>query len=172
MNIFILNSGDIFYDDFCILYISKVLNKEPDLFIGKVAVLDENGKKIVSVENINLKQIFRVLTTSRNVHKKRMFDKYGLYDINYKLGMDYEWSLRIIKDKIKVIQSERFVSKMLYGGISVTNYIGTFKAFHEARIKHSVINRYSSFFILYFYVFKRSFGNLIRYLLKRYISTS
>ena len=151
-----------------ILYISKVLNKEPDLFIGKVAVVDDNGKKISeSVENINLKkQIFRNYLPHQGMFIKRMFDKYGLYDINYKLGMDYEWSLRIIKDKIKFIQSERFVSKMLNGGVSVTNYKDTFKAFHKARIKHNVINRCFSYFIIYFYIFKRSFGNFIRGLLK------
>jgi glycosyltransferase involved in cell wall biosynthesis len=164
--LYFLNSGDIFYDDKSLQYIINTLyNYSVDIFIGKVAIIDEYGTTInLSNNNIKLKnQLYRNYLPHQGMFiKKYMFDKYGLYDIKYTLGMDYEWSLRFYKENIQLMQKDTIVAKMLIGGVSMTNYRSTFIAYHRARIKNKVLAPLLSYLISIFFITRRTLGNLYR----------
>jgi glycosyltransferase involved in cell wall biosynthesis len=167
--LYFLNSGDVFFDDESLQYILSTLSENTDIFIGKVAVVDENGEKVSeSANKIFLqKQLYRnYLPHQGMIIKKAMFEKYGVYDIEYRLGMDYEWSLRFFRDDVVLKQFEKFIAKMLSGGVSMTNYVGTLKAFHEARKKHNASNRLYSYLICWFFVIRRSVGIRFRAFIK------
>jgi glycosyltransferase len=63
--------------------------------------------------------------------KKKIFDKYGLYDINFKIASDTEFLLRYLyKHKIKVSYINSYIVKMRMGGMS-TNLKRAFEVLYE-----------------------------------------
>lgn len=164
--LYFLNSGDIFYDDESLQYILKSLNKK-DMYIYKVAMVDERGTTLnIAGKSIELsKQKYRNYLPHQGMMIKRsMFDKYGKYDIDYRLGMDYEWSTRLIKDseELNIEFIDKPISKMLNGGVSQTRFVGTFMAYHKARMKNELMNPVVSYMISLFFIVRRSVGNFLR----------
>ncbi|UOH75080.1 glycosyltransferase [Acinetobacter schindleri] len=84
---------------------------------------------------------------------KNMFEKYGDYDIDRKLGMDYEWSLRLKNEWSEIIFLTDVISIMEPGGVSVSNPLKTFNNYHNARVEHFGFF-FLSFIVLIFYYFK------------------
>ena len=168
--LYFLNSGDVFYDSESLQYILNSLDKN-DIYIYKVAMVDEKGAILNIVgKSIGLsKQKYRNYLPHQGMLIKRgIFDKYGKYDIDYRLGMDYEWSTRLIKDskKLSIEFIDKPISKMLNGGVSQTKFVGTFMAYHKARIKNKIMNVALSYMISFFFVVRRSVGLWFRKLVK------
>ncbi len=54
--------------------------------------------------------------------KRDIYDKFGLYNINYKCSADYEFMVRILKDdQIKLSYVPKTIIRMYYGGTSTAN---------------------------------------------------
>jgi len=170
--LYFLNSGDIFYENSTLSNIVKDIKTfDVDILINKIAMVDENKNiKNIAGKSINLKkQKYRkYLPHQGMLIKKDLFNRYGKYDINYRLGMDYEWSLRLLKDidKLKIKFDDKVVCKMLEGGISQTRYKDSFIAYHKARVKNDIMNKNISYLISVFFIIKRSAGLWVRDLIK------
>jgi glycosyltransferase involved in cell wall biosynthesis len=162
--LYFLNSGDIFYNENSLSnLINKLETNNCSLLIGKVAMVNNNNEILMIVgEEIDFeKQVYRnYLPHQGMLIKKFFFDKYGNYDREYRLGMDYEWSTRLIKDyyKLNIKFIDDVVCRMLEGGVSQTRYMDTFMAYHKARVKNKIINKYYSYIISVFFIVRRSFG--------------
>ena len=58
--------------------------------------------------------------------KKEVYDKYGLYKTDYRISADYEFMIRILKDKqVKLSYIPEVLIKMAHGGTS-TNSLGAY----------------------------------------------
>jgi len=168
--LYFLNSGDIFYDNNSLNNILKTLNKK-DIYIYKVAIVDEkeNILNIAGKPIDLLKQKYRNYLPHQGMMIKRsLFDYYGKYDIDYRLGMDYEWSTKLIKDseELNIEFIDKPISKMLNGGVSQTRFVCTFMAYHKARIKNDIMNFIFSYMISLFFIIRRSVGLWARALVK------
>ena len=54
--------------------------------------------------------------------KKEVYQKYGLFDISYKIAGDYDFMLRVMRDKeIYIIYLPEVITKMKMGGVSTGN---------------------------------------------------
>ncbi len=168
--LYFLNCGDILYSNDSLLeVIQNIKIKFCDMLVYKIAMVDEDRNILqVAGKHIGLKkQKYRnYLPHQGMIIKKELFKKFGEYDMEYKLGMDYEWSTRLInaEKNLKIFFFDDVLCKMLEGGVSQTNYIGTFLAYHKARIKNKIINRRLSYLISLFFIIKRTFGILVRQL--------
>lgn len=166
--IYFLNSGDTFYDENSLDNImTELINNDYDILISKVAMVDKNNKisRIVGKQIDLKKQIYRnYLPHQGMMIKKSLFDNYGNYNKDYRLGMDYEWSLRLLKDRrtLEIKFNDNVVCKMLEGGVSQTRYVGTFIAYHRARKKNNSLNTICSYAVSLFFIVKRSFGLCFR----------
>ena len=167
--VYFLNSADTFYDNYSLKNILETLNNK-DIYIFKIAVVDK--KNVV----INLSNNFVSLTKQkyRNylphqgmVIKKTLFKRYGKYDVSYKLGMDYEWSTRLLKERknLKILFLNKLVARMLNDGVSLKHYIKTFMAYHKAREKNDVINSFYSLIISILFILRRALGSILRKLI-------
>lgn len=58
--------------------------------------------------------------------KKKIYEKYGLFDTSWNIGMDYEWFLRIYKKGVRGKYSDRIFTYMRDDGIS-SNWKKTLK---------------------------------------------
>lgn len=68
--------------------------------------------------------------------RREVYEKYGLYDPSFKIGADYEFMIRILKDKKnQLVYLPEVVVSMFYGGTSsggLKSYIESFKEGHRA----------------------------------------
>lgn len=68
--------------------------------------------------------------------KREVYEKYGLYDTSYKISGDYEFMIRVLKDKDnKLAYLSETVISMFYGGTSsngLRSYIQSLKEGHRA----------------------------------------
>jgi glycosyltransferase involved in cell wall biosynthesis len=82
--------------------------------------------------------------------RKSVYDKYGIFSLNFKIAMDVEIYLRWIKSDVKIRYLEEPLVVMHYGGLSDSQ---PFEGYRESRIaflKHG----YSWFIVYPLYVFK------------------
>ncbi len=76
--------------------------------------------------------------------KREVFETYGNYKINYKIAADYEFMIRILKDKkVKLSYIDEVLVKMFHGEDStstggLSNYIQSLKEGHRALKENNV----------------------------------
>lgn len=145
-----LNAGDLLN-----INIEKItsflnLNRSVPCVIGKIKM----GNKIYGRAIPFWRQYMRNhLPHQAMFINKNMFEKYGCYDIKRRLGMDYEWSLRLKNEWSDILFISDIISIMEPGGVSVSNPLKTFKHYHNARVEHYGLFLFS-LIILMFYYFK------------------
>lgn len=79
--------------------------------------------------------------------KREIYEKYGHYDISYRVAADYEFMVRFLKDKEnKLAYIPKVLVSMFYGGTSnagLRNYLVSFKegymALQKNGVKHPLI---------------------------------
>jgi len=64
--------------------------------------------------------------------KKDIYDKYGLYNIKYKVAADYDFMLRIMKNNIGLSYIREVLIYMRSGGKSTNGLKGYYKSFKES----------------------------------------
>jgi len=124
----IINSDDLFSDSQAI---EKVVNcfKTNDpvdcVFADLYYVAQNDISKIVRYWQTGKKSSF-----AKGWHpahptlyvKKKVYDRYGLFDLNYKLAADFELMLRLVeKDKISMVYLPEPLVKMRLGGVTSKN---------------------------------------------------
>lgn len=121
-----LNSDDLFYDKNAIENIVKVFKEENvDSCYGDLVYVDkDNTEKIIRYWKSN---DFRISLFKKGWHpphptfyvKKEIFEKYGFFDLKYKIAADYALMLKLLlKEKISTFYIPEVIVKMRVGGTS------------------------------------------------------
>jgi len=163
----ILNSDDLFYNSTVLERIMSVFNNSNDIeavYADLYYVSKTNTSNIVRKWITGEQKLFK--TGWHPAHpalyiKKDVYDKYGLFNLQYKLASDFEIMLRFIdKYKIKMIYFHEILVKMRIGGKTNKNIRNIFlqnieilKAFNENKIHVNPLT----------YSFKRIFSKLLQY---------
>lgn len=87
---------------------------------------------------------------------KRVYDKFGLFDLSYKYAMDYELVLRFFYCGVKFVYLDKVLSNMSTGGASYSNWIGSFREVARAKVK------YRGFLLAY--------GYFVMQVMRKYVS--
>lgn len=155
-----INAGDQITKNY-FEYLNCFFDKYGDFncLVGKIKF----GNRVIGKKIGKQKQLFRnYLPHQGMVINSSMFEKVGSYDMSFDLGMDYEWSLRVLD----LLDSFYFVDEVLCdmdaNGTSITNYRKTFKMYHKARIKNCVCNYFISALMSQFLILRVSLGNFIK----------
>jgi hypothetical protein len=92
--------------------------------------------------------------------KKELYKKFGLFDKNFSIAMDYELMLRLFVNGVKFKYVDKVLSNMALGGISDLNWKKAYKEAYEIRKKHLgfSIELYTHYI---FQVFKRYISNFL-----------
>lgn len=100
--------------------------------------------------------------------KKKYYEKYGMYDINYKLASDYKFIIEAYsKNKAKFYYLDNLISYMRVDGATEENINLSWKECHKIRIEMGV-NLLISIFYYYLLVVKRKILEICwRYNLKK-----
>lgn len=129
----IINADDIFYDELVIENIAKFLCKNNvDASIGNIIQVRETGE-IVRVYSSKSWAPSKLAIGFMPPHpsvfiKRSLFQKYGGYVLNLKIGADYELLTRFfLKHNITWNYLDLFTHKMLIGGLSSSGL----KSYHQ-----------------------------------------
>jgi len=68
--------------------------------------------------------------------KREMYEKHGLFDLRYRIAMDYEWFLRIHMNGARGVHVNGLLGHMRVGGISDTGYMRELKEVRDIAIAY------------------------------------
>ena len=162
-----LNSDDIYFNDCVVENIVKEFKKSnPDSVYGDLVYTDEEVQQTIRYWKSgkyreNLMQRGWMPPHPTFYVKKEIFDKYGVFNLDYSLSADYELMLRLLnKEKIETSYIPNTFVRMRIGGKSnlVSNYLTKYKEDYKAMKSNNIsfpifclinknISKISQFFI-------------------------
>ena len=120
----ILNSDDIFTDNHVLENVANFhLQNNVDASVGNIIQFNEEGKTVrkYSAKNWNPEKLKIGFMPAHPAifFKRELFDSYGLYQLDFTIGADYELITRFfLKHKISWKFSNITTTSMLIGGLS------------------------------------------------------
>ena len=132
----IINSDDVLASKDTLEIIAKTFQKEKcDATYSNLEIRDENLKKVVRVfkpKAGNYKLGWYPPHPTLYV-KSSVYKKHGLYNQKFKIAADYDFMLRIMKDKnIRMKYIDKVLVYMRSGGVSTNGLKGYYKSFKES----------------------------------------
>ncbi|MDD6224288.1 MAG: glycosyltransferase family 2 protein [bacterium] len=146
----IINSDDILASKNTLKTIAETFEKtQCDATYSNLEIRDENLKKVIRIfspKKGDYKLGWHPPHPTLYV-KKEIYDKHGLYNQEFRIAADYDFMLRIMKDKsIKFYFIDKVLVHMREGGVSTNGLKGYYKSFKESyrvlkknKIKFSLI---------------------------------
>ena len=137
--LFFLNCGDLFQNEKVLETVAKFYeekNRSCEFIYGSI----ERGDAILELPD-NLSNFFMyhgMIFHQAVFFKKDLFEKYGKYDLTYKLAGDYEYMLRTYKNNVKMDKIDLVICSYEGDGASETAS-GTKRGYAERK---RIIRRY------------------------------
>ena len=158
----ILNADDVFFDNDTISNITKHFINDNNLeaCYGNIVFIS-NSNKIIRNYNVKNWTIHRFQWGFMPPHpsffcKKNVYEKLGLYKIDYKIAADFELLIRYLYiHKIKIIYIPLNTTKMKTGGISTSGFKSIFVLNKEILRACKSNGLYTNYFMLYLKYFKK-----------------
>jgi hypothetical protein len=149
--IFFLHSNDFFYNSNVLKKINYLFNKkECDACYGDIKIISKNKMyRNWQFKNFNKKNLYfgEFPPHTGLFVKKKIFKKYGMFKLNYRIASDYDLILRFfIKNNNKILYLEKYITNMTMGGTStksikniiIANY-ECYKSLRKNNIKYPLI---------------------------------
>ena len=101
--LYFLNANDTLYSDDVIEAVANSFKKgNPDFVYGNLCFLETDKLPKIRFQKQNLKE--NLLLSSpvwhpASFYKRNLFDKFGLYDENFRIAADHDFNMRILRDK-------------------------------------------------------------------------
>lgn len=159
----ILNSDDVFFDEFVIEKIAKEFlnNSKIESVIAPIVFYDFLNNKIKRVYSISKWQINYFKFGSMPPHPsfycyRRLFSEFGYYNTNYSIAGDFDLMLRFFfVKKITYKKLDFYTNKMSLGGVSTRNVKSNF-ILNKEILSSCRVNGISTniFFVYSKYLFK------------------
>jgi len=148
-----LNSDDVLFDKHVIDKIVKEFDQyiEIDCLYGNLVFVNEDNKVVRKWKSKNFEQgLFEKSWTPAHPTfycRKSVFEKYGLYKIDYKIAADVEFMLRLLElNKVKSHFLNKFLVSMTIGGVSTNGISSTIiitkemkRAFEENDLSFNIL---------------------------------
>lgn len=149
--IIFLNSDDIFYDKYVLEEVANTIENE-DIVYGKVEMLLENQKYITG-HNISYNDLFKETICHQAIFaKKLVFDKIGLFNLEYKIAADRDFLFRAFHSQLNIKFINVVISSVQLEGLANKNASLARKEYFELVKKYSHKN-FSYFISVYFPTF-------------------
>ncbi len=153
--IILIHSGDIFFDDFVLFNLQKILIRRPDILSGNIKFYKNNTFNIIRnwiypIKVLNKFSIFKIPHTALII-KKKIIEKLGFYNIKYNISSDMDLMIKLSKIKnLKYIYLNKYITLMSADGLS-TSKINFFKKLIQDL---QILVYHFKFYFLFYYVLK------------------
>jgi glycosyltransferase involved in cell wall biosynthesis len=153
-----LNSDDKLFNSIILAKIVSFFDTKSDIFFiyGDYQILrrKDGGFLYNGSVDFNQEKILygQVLPHPALITNRKYFIKYGIFDISYKIAMDYEWMLRGIS-KSNVMHIDVLIAKIRDGGVSTIDQNRAIKEIILAIRKNNLFDNifHEKYLIGYFY---------------------
>lgn len=143
-----LHADDVYYDSFVLEKVTKAFERfNPDILYGNIQYVKQKDiQKVVRdwkskpYRSTLIKKGWMPPHTSLFV-KKWVFEKYGVYDLSYRIASDYEWIVRVFNsENLITYYLPEYIVKMRLGGKSnrLKNMIIKMKEDYRAIRQHKL----------------------------------
>ena len=116
-----LNAGDYLYEDSALEKIFKNKNYDSDILYGNENIVKDENPDYIDYLPKKINKDFLYFSTLRHQAsfiKKELFEKYGMYDENYRIVSDYEKWFVFLKNKASFEYIPYIISSVNVQGIS------------------------------------------------------
>ena len=162
--VWFMNSGDVPYDDDTLTNVFKT-EKDGDVYYGDTEMVDEKGISYgnrtlkVPPEKLNWKKMIDGMVVShQSIIAKRSICRE--YDVHYRFVSDIDWTIKLLKNSNKIINTNLTLSKFLIGGYSRKYTLESLKERFRMMCKHFsctkvIMNHFKLSFKFVVYIIKR-----------------
>ncbi len=125
--IIFLNAGDHFTTNYSLAAINtKIKQTKAEIYFGKILWVDTHNNNVITSKHEHIKyksQLFyENFPHPATIYSKQVFEKYGLFNLNFPVYADYEWNLRaLIKFNASFSYINTVITTFYTGGISTNN---------------------------------------------------
>ena len=150
----ILHSDDVYYNNDVLLNVMELFKKENkvDCVIGNTMMVKDNKilRKYSSKSFKNWMMYFGISPPHPSTFlKKKVYDKFGLYKLNYNIAGDFEFFLRIFYiNNVNFKQVDSPYVKMQYGGKSTNSLKSNLISSKEIVKSFKENNLYNNYFFI------------------------
>jgi len=137
--ILFINSDDFLIDNKVLESINSSIQDQIDYYIFQVmSVYPDKTRKLLPNKNFGLSTYFKMGSCHQgHVVSRKLFEKYGTYDSAFKIGMDYDFVLRIFLQRVESRSVDVAISCMGQTGISSRkDWVGLRQRFMDERKAH------------------------------------
>ena len=131
-----INSDDFLINNQALESIYSSMQDRIDYYIFKVmSVYPDKTRKLLRNKDFGLSTYFKMGSCHQgHVISRRLFDKYGSYDNSFKIGMDYDFVLRVLRERVTSKSVDVVISCMGTTGISSRrDWAGLRRRFEDER---------------------------------------
>ena len=128
-----MNGGDAFYNSTVLEKVFKDKEQTADVLYGKYCTID-NQRLLVLMHPKKFDSSYwleHCLNHQSTFIKRELFDKYGLYNTDYKVAADKEKFVRFFQDGCRFSYLPEIISLYDLGGISAQNHKKTLEEFRK-----------------------------------------
>ena len=128
----LLHSDDHYPNDNILSFVSQSFDKNNiDIVWGNVALIDENNnnKRFYSGKSIDVSSFDKgIMPPHPSVFiKKSCYQKFGNFNLNYKISADYDLLLRFLKiENLKYLYNSKILVNMRLGGLSNSGIVSLY----------------------------------------------
>ena len=134
-----INSDDFLINNKALESIYNSIQDQADYYIFRVvSVYPDKTQKLMPNRNFGLSTYFKMGSCHQgHVISRRLFKKYGAYDNSFKIGMDYDFVLRVMSKRVESRSVDVPISCMGQAGISSRkDWVGLKRRFMDERRAH------------------------------------
>ena len=158
-----LGSDDMYHPSALENYATE-MDKQPNInyICSKVEIINESGAIVKIMKSpYEYKQVIRYMDFAHvgSFHHRELFERYGNFDITYKIAGDYDFFLRC-GNNIRSGYLNKITARMLNSGVSNVNFLNPLKEGLKAQLKHKRTSFFQIYFEYYFAIFRVSVNRL------------
>jgi len=134
-----LNAGDSFVDAHVVEEVMQAFVADPelDLVFGDAVYLNPDGAFLRRYNHVTARNlIYGDLCHQAVFARKRVFERFGGFNLDYRINADYDWLLRVFRGGARVRYLSRAIVRYDTGGQSAQNQAQTFAERHVVRKRY------------------------------------
>ena len=160
-----INSGDCYSSNKVLANVAEEIegNDRPFILYGDCDLYTHNDDFIKSISvDYHAMNVYKghILPHPTMFTSREYFEAYGVFDVNFKIAMDFDWMIRGIF-KENVVHIKKTLANVLSGGVSTRNRSLVVDEIISALVKNGYLKTFLGEFRCRLYFYIRYFASLI-----------
>lgn len=140
-----LNADDSFVDEGAVAAAASIFTAEPDvdLVFGNAIYRSSDGAFLRRFKRVNARNLLYGDLCHQVVFvRRRVFERFGRFNLEYRINADYDWMLRVFRGGARVRYLPRAIVYYDAGGLSAANLTFTRAERMQVRLQYTTQSAY------------------------------